>query len=61
MQAVFDILGTKATVAALCGVSDQAVGQWDKIPVRHCTRLETAVEGKITVRQMRPDFPWPAT
>lgn len=61
MQMVFDILGTKSAVASLCGVSDQAVGQWSRIPIRHCTRLEAAVEGKVTVRQMRPDFPWPVT
>lgn len=58
-QQVFDIIGSKRAVARLCGVSDQAVGQWDKIPSKHCAVLEMATEGKISCRMMRPDFPWP--
>lgn len=59
MEKVFTLMGTKTAVARLCKVTNQAISRWHQVPIRHCPVLEMATEGKISCRQMRPDFPWP--
>lgn len=59
MKQAIKLLGNKTVVARLTGVSNQAVSQWKQIPLKHCVAIETALGGRMTCRQLRPDFPWP--
>jgi len=54
-----DIVGGPAKMAALLGVTPQAVCFWRDgkraLPVQHCAVIERATGGAVTRRDLRPD------
>jgi DNA-binding transcriptional regulator YdaS (Cro superfamily) len=57
-------VGGAAKLAAVLGVSVQAVGNWRArgVPVIHCMAIEDATNRVVTRRELRPDdwqFYWP--
>lgn len=47
--------GSYAAIAAVCGVSREAVRRWKRIPAEHCRSLEEATDGDLTRYELRPD------
>jgi DNA-binding transcriptional regulator YdaS (Cro superfamily) len=58
-----DVLGGAAKLAAVLGVSAQAISNWKErgVPLERCMSIETATGGKVTRRDLRPDWKdiWP--
>lgn len=52
--------GSYASIAAICGVTREAVRNWKRIPPNHCIAIETATGGKVTRYDLRPDVFGPA-
>lgn len=55
---VIDIVGGQTKLAAICGVTPQAVHKWvnaDRVPADKVLVIEGAVGGQITRYQLRPD------
>jgi len=56
------IVGSKASLALLLGVTRAAVGQWSdsgrRVPAEHCPRIEAATKGAVRCEDLRPDVPW---
>ncbi|WP_168563265.1 helix-turn-helix domain-containing protein [Rhizobacter sp. SG703] len=56
------IVGSKASLAHLLGVTRAAVGQWSdsgrRVPAEHCPRIEAATKGAVRCEDLRPDVPW---
>jgi DNA-binding transcriptional regulator YdaS (Cro superfamily) len=52
--------GSYAAVAAICGVTREAVRNWKQIPPQHCITIEEATGGKVTRYELRPDVFGPA-
>ncbi len=54
-----ELLGGPTKVAALLGVTTQAVCFWRdgerKFPIEHCATVEQATSGVVTRRDLRPD------
>jgi DNA-binding transcriptional regulator YdaS (Cro superfamily) len=47
---------TKAQLAKHLGVSKGAVSQWDEFaPIKSCVRIETALGGAVTRKDLRPN------
>ena len=57
MKTVSD-LGGPTVVARIVGVKVPSVHGWRSIPARHCPTIEKALDGEVTVEQMRPDVAW---
>lgn len=59
-----EIMGGQAALAKAVGVHRQAVFGWASgrylVPIKHCPKIEKAVDRKITCEQLRPDFDWSA-
>lgn len=55
-----EIAGSKAKLAALIGVSPQAISQWnpEKLPPEHCSAIEQFTLGRVTCDALRPDLEW---
>ncbi|NII73226.1 DNA-binding transcriptional regulator YdaS (Cro superfamily) [Dyella sp. SG562] len=54
IKAIIEIAGGPTAVAALFGISSQAVSQWKQVPVERCLALEEATGGKVTRYDMCP-------
>jgi DNA-binding transcriptional regulator YdaS (Cro superfamily) len=52
--------GSFAAIAAVCGVSREAVRHWKSIPGEHCRRIEEATDGELSCHDLRPDIFGPA-
>lgn len=56
------IVGSKASLAHLLGVTKAAVSQWTEIgrrvPAEHCPRIEGATRGAVRCEELRPDVEW---
>lgn len=53
-----DAVGSAAKLAALLGVSPQAISNWKargEVPIDRCVAIEQATGGKVTRRDLRPD------
>lgn len=52
-----DAVGGGAALAALLGVSAQAVSNWKErgVPIDRCVTIERLTEGAVTRRDLRPD------
>ncbi|HYE76799.1 MAG TPA: YdaS family helix-turn-helix protein [bacterium] len=48
--------GGFARVGRLCGISRQAVGQWDIVPPQHVLTVERACDGRVSKFELRPDL-----
>lgn len=59
---VIGILGSQVALAKAVGVQRQAVFGWASgrylVPVKHCPKIEKAVNRQVTCEQLRPDFDW---
>ena len=57
-----EILGSQTALARAVGVQRQAVFGWASgrylVPVKHCPKIEKAVNRRVTCEQLRPDFDW---
>jgi len=58
LQELFRHFGSKAALARTLGVTKAAVGQWKKVPERHCPTIERATNGAIRCEDLRPDVDW---
>jgi DNA-binding transcriptional regulator YdaS (Cro superfamily) len=58
-----EAVGGASKLAALLGVSLQALGNWKErgVPIERCVAIEQATEGVITRRDLRADWQsiWP--
>lgn len=45
----------RRALAHVVGVTREAVYRWKRIPPEHCVNLESALGGRVTRYQMRPD------
>lgn len=58
-----DALGGAAKLAAVLGVSAQAISNWKErgVPIERCMAIEAATAGAVTRRDLRPDWKdiWP--
>lgn len=58
-----DALGGAAKLAAVLGVTAQAISNWKErgVPIERCMAIETATDGAVTRRDLRPDWQaiWP--
>jgi len=58
-----EVLGGAAKLAAVLGVSAQAISNWKErgVPIERCMAIETATGGAVTRRDLRPDWKgiWP--
>ena len=56
------IVGSKASLAHLLGVTRAAVSQWSetgrRVPAEHCPRIEDATKGAVRCEDLRPDVLW---
>ncbi len=51
--------GLQTRVAEACGITRQAVGDWDRVPPQHAAKVGDIIN--MTLHEMRPDiFPAPA-
>ncbi len=50
------ILDGTVRLAALLGISSQAVSQWDRCPVERVLEVERATGGKVSRHELRPDI-----
>lgn len=53
-----DVLGGAAKLAALLGVSAQAISNWKErgVPIERCLAIELATNGEVTRRDLRDDW-----
>lgn len=58
-----DVLGGAAKLAALLGVSAQAISNWKErgVPIERCLAIERFTEGAVTRKDLRSDWRdiWP--
>lgn len=52
-----DYLGGAGKLAALLGVSAQAISNWKErgVPIERCVAIEQATNSEVTRRELRPD------
>jgi len=53
------VVGSRAELARLVGVSKGAVWQWEherKVPAHQCRAIERATGGDVTAEELRPDI-----
>lgn len=52
-----DVLGGASKLAALLGVSAQAISNWKErgVPIERCVAIERLTEKTVTRRELRPD------
>jgi DNA-binding transcriptional regulator YdaS (Cro superfamily) len=53
VQIVIDTYGTARAVGEACGITGQAVSQWDKVPIEHVFTIER--DTGIPREVLRPD------
>lgn len=55
-----EIVGSKAELARRCGVTPQAISQWnpEAVPLDACPAIETATDGRVRCDALRPDTEW---
>ena len=57
-----EVAGGQAELSRSIGVSPSAIQQWRtgfrQIPVQHCSSVESATSGAVTVEELRPDALW---
>lgn len=62
LKKAIDIVGGPSKMAALLGVSAQAVCFWRdekrRLPAEHCPAIERETGGEVTCEQLRPDVDW---
>lgn len=56
LRAAIHVAGSKSELARICGISRQAVHQWDKCPHQYVHTVVTALRGAVTAEQLRPDL-----
>ena len=58
-----DVVGGAVRLAVILGVSAQAISNWKErgVPIDRCYPIETATDGEVTRRDLRPDWReiWP--
>lgn len=63
IETAADLLGGVAKLAALLGVSSQAVCNWKErgVPLERCLEIERHTKGVVTRRELRADWQaiWP--
>lgn len=57
LEKAADAVGGASQLAALLGVTPQAVSNWksSSVPVERCWEIEAACGGAVTRRDLRPD------
>jgi len=57
LERACDCVGGAAKLAALIGVSAQALSNWKDrgVPIERCVAIEIATKGEVTRRELRPD------
>lgn len=57
---VIEMLGGPTAVARLLGCKAPSVIEWRRrgIPAERCPAIELATQGRVTVRDLRPDVSW---
>jgi hypothetical protein len=59
MTTLIDNLGGPAEVARMCGIKAPSVIGWKgRIPKERCPDIERALNGRVTVSEMRSDVRW---
>ncbi|MEJ1414263.1 MAG: Cro/CI family transcriptional regulator [Candidatus Sedimenticola sp. (ex Thyasira tokunagai)] len=56
-----DLFGSQKLLADACGVSQPAVFKWlsgSRIKPENAAMVERVTAGKVTRRDLLPDFPW---
>jgi DNA-binding transcriptional regulator YdaS (Cro superfamily) len=60
LEKAFSEAGGQSAIAAACGVTTQAVGQWKKVPPDRVIHVARATSYRVTPHQLRPDlYPHP--
>jgi len=54
VEQIAEILGSKAEIGRVCGVTRYAVQQWKRVPAHHVLKLEKATG--INRKAIRPDI-----
>lgn len=59
LNKAISIAGSQRALGEAIGLGQTAVANWIKrgglVPVEHCTPIETALSGKVTRKELRPD------
>lgn len=62
LSEAISIIGGPAKLAAILGVTVQAVCFWRdgkrRIPAEHCPTIERSTAGKVRCEDLRPDVDW---
>lgn len=56
LQRASDILGGRAELARLFGISRRAAAYWTRCPAERVIPVERATQGQVTRHQLRPDL-----
>jgi DNA-binding transcriptional regulator YdaS (Cro superfamily) len=56
LRAAIEKAGGPTKVAEACGITPQAVSQWDECPSRHVHRVSALTGGEIPASVLRPDM-----
>jgi len=61
VELAVELAGTQAELARICGQKPQAITRWlrqGRVPPKHAPVIEAALGGRVTRRQLSPQFHW---
>jgi DNA-binding transcriptional regulator YdaS (Cro superfamily) len=56
---IVEVFGSQSELARILGIEPMAVSQWrirGRIPAERCQAIANASEGKIALKELRPDI-----